>query len=231
MSDKYTSLSSFYSGKDWQTFRQTIIANNISAHGGVLTCAYCGKPILGESACHVHHIKHLTETNFVNPDIALNPDNVLCLHHECHNLIHNRFCGTHQHRVVLVYGSPCAGKLDYVNSVANPDDIVISVDSIYHCLTVSNLYHNNRNLDQMVQKIKRELLEMVKTRTGKWNTAYVVDSMPSKAKRAEFCRVYGAESHLVEATEEDCLQRREDEGRPQEFDDYIRNWFEKYRPD
>lgn len=49
-------------------------------------CEKCGQP-----ASTVHHIVHLTPSNINNPEIALSPDNLQLLCHECHDKIHDRF--------------------------------------------------------------------------------------------------------------------------------------------
>lgn len=52
-------------------------------------CQYCGALILG--SYHVHHIIELTEQNYQDYNIAFNVDNLMLLHKECHDMIHERF--------------------------------------------------------------------------------------------------------------------------------------------
>ena len=46
-------------------------------------CRHCGAP-----AKEVHHIRHLDPKNIWNPEITLNPDNLISLCHECHHQEH-----------------------------------------------------------------------------------------------------------------------------------------------
>jgi 5-methylcytosine-specific restriction endonuclease McrA len=38
---------------------------------------------------HVHHIKELTEENFMDPNISLNPENLEALCYDCHTREHH----------------------------------------------------------------------------------------------------------------------------------------------
>ena len=49
-------------------------------------CERCHQP-----ASTVHHIKELTPANINDPSVALNPDNLMLVCHECHDKIHERF--------------------------------------------------------------------------------------------------------------------------------------------
>ena len=46
-------------------------------------CQHCGR-----AASDVHHIKHLTEDNVNDPNISLNPDNLVSLCWACHRREH-----------------------------------------------------------------------------------------------------------------------------------------------
>ena len=80
-----------------------------------IICGHCNKAIVSKYDCIGHHITHLTKENVNDYNISLNPDNVILVHHKCHNQIHNRFNGYKKKRVFLVYGAPCSGKSTWVN--------------------------------------------------------------------------------------------------------------------
>ncbi len=227
----YKDTHAFYRSDDWQTFRQQVISDNISRHAGILTCDRCNRPIHGIKKVHVHHIQELNNQNVNNPVVSLNPSNTAVLCHDCHNLEHNRYCASSSVSVYLVYGSPCSGKIDYVKQRAGKSDLIISADLISEAITNRNLYDTSEAVSGAVQAMKRLLLDMVKKRAGKYAKVWVIDSMPSKAKRAEFYRIFGAQGILVPSTEEECRKRRREEKRPPEFDGYIERWFQEYKPD
>lgn len=74
-------LKFFYNSKDWLQLSDHI--RKTSFH----ICHDCGKP----NSKEVHHIQPVTESNVMDPNITLNPDNLVLLCNDCHNRRHNRF--------------------------------------------------------------------------------------------------------------------------------------------
>ena len=66
----------FYSSKAWKDCRKEVLRRDL------YTCAYCYS-----RAEEVHHIIELTPTNIDDNSIALNPDNLISLCHDCHTKI------------------------------------------------------------------------------------------------------------------------------------------------
>jgi len=62
------------------------------------TCRLCGELIIGTP--EVHHTVPLTEKNYTDPNISLNPDLLITTHHECHDLEHERFGHTAKETIV-----------------------------------------------------------------------------------------------------------------------------------
>ena len=67
---------SFYNGRAWRDCRKEVLRRDM------YTCAYCYA-----RASEVHHIKELTPENINDMSIALNPDNLISLCHDCHTKI------------------------------------------------------------------------------------------------------------------------------------------------
>lgn len=72
----------FYSSKLWLDCRAMVLRRDL------FTCAYCYS-----RASEVHHIKELTPENINNINIALNPDNLVSLCHDCHDKMTKGFTG------------------------------------------------------------------------------------------------------------------------------------------
>lgn len=72
----------FYTTRAWRRCRDTFLASR----GGL--CEVCLKKGLIEPATDVHHKIHLTADNVGNPEISLNPDNLMALCEECHQEQH-----------------------------------------------------------------------------------------------------------------------------------------------
>ena len=63
----------FYNSKAWKDMRAYVL------HRDLYTCP------CGARATEVHHIIELTPENINDPNIALNPENLQSLCHECHD--------------------------------------------------------------------------------------------------------------------------------------------------
>ena len=69
----------FYKSKQWQDVRQYVLLRDFNL------CVRCGN-----AAEEVHHIIRLTPKNIRDPLVALNPDNLESLCHDCHAAEHSR---------------------------------------------------------------------------------------------------------------------------------------------
>ena len=76
---------SFYLSKAWRNLRAVIINRD----NGI--CQICKKFVRGVP--EIDHIIELTEDNYTNPEISLNPKLLRTLCNECHNARHKRFGG------------------------------------------------------------------------------------------------------------------------------------------
>lgn len=73
-------FKSFYNSAAW------IKLSNVVRTQSYHLCQLCQQP--GDE---IHHIIPITLDNLDNPRITLNPDNLICLCHDCHNAIHDRY--------------------------------------------------------------------------------------------------------------------------------------------
>lgn len=223
-------LSHFYKSDKWQKFRQLRIAQNIDHNNGILVCDHCHKLIHAERDCEVHHIKHLTEENVGDGSISLSVENTQCVHHQCHNSIHKRYNGqTVEKQVFLVYGPPFAGKESYVQAHASPTDLVVSMDRIQGMISSQGI--PSKALNRVAFQIRSTLFDCIRRRIGQWDTAWIIQTAPSRQKRVEMCREFKAEPIYIESTLESCLRRRQEQGMSSEYDTFIRSWFKDYKPD
>ena len=83
------SLYNFYRSKEWVMLLQVLRNSRLDSEGNNI-CEHCGKPIIRQYDCIGHHKIHLTEENYTDANISLNPDNIALVHHKCHNIIHNK---------------------------------------------------------------------------------------------------------------------------------------------
>lgn len=196
---------------------------------GILRCAHCGEPILFGYDCIAHHVIEVTTANLNNPDITLNPANISLVHHKCHNQIHNRF-GYAIKKVYFVWGAPCSGKNTYINDVKGNNDIIVDVDALWKAITGGEKYFKPDALKTNVFMLRDALLEQIKTRAGKWQTAYILSTEPRQAARDRLCAALGAEDIYIEVDRETALTRLANDPERRNVVDqwsvYINNFFD-----
>ena len=72
-----------YKSPIWNRLRKEVIKRDKDI------CYFCGKLILKRRT--IHHLIEIDETNYSNPEIAFNLDNLVECHAECHDIHHERF--------------------------------------------------------------------------------------------------------------------------------------------
>lgn len=219
----WTSLGDFYRSREWRTCRENIIAERIAATGELI-CDYCHKPIVNEYDCIGHHKTALMMSNVNDLEVSLNPDNIMLIHHCCHNAIHERFGFNPEKKVYIVWGSPCSGKTTFVNAAMAKDDLLVDIDRIYDAInnTRSNYVYNN------VMMIYRTLIDMVKTRQGRWRSAWIVRGLPLSSERERLAKEVDGELIHIEADKETCLQRAYE--RAEGYEEFVEDWWRKFTP-
>ena len=220
------SLHSFYCSKEWETLMNTLKLTRVNSNGDII-CEHCGKPIIKKYDCIGHHIKELTLDNVNNTNISLNPENIILVHHRCHNEIHKRY-GSYTRHIYLVYGSPLSGKSTWVNNLATKDDLVLDIDRIREAITGGKLYERSNRVNENVFGLRNTLLEMIKYRQGKWINAYVIGTYPYIGERERVMKDLEAELIYIESTKDECLARLEEcsDGRDKvAWTKYIEDWF------
>ena len=223
------SLYNFYRSDQWENLLKILKLERIDSQGNII-CAHCGKPIVKAYDCIGHHIIELTEENYTDANISLNPDNIQLVHHKCHNIIHNKlYSGNRQ--VFIVYGSPLSGKSSYVTEAMVEGDLIIDMDSIWQCVSGCDRYVKPNRLKSVVFAVRDNLLESVKYRRGKWLNAYVIGGYPFKAERERLIDTLGAREVFIDTDKDTCISRLlacEDRDKA-EWERYINDWWLQYQ--
>ena len=232
----------FYKSKEWEAFRQVVI-NNRTDVDGYVHCAICGKPILKPYDLIVHHKQELTEANVNDAMVALNPDNVECVHFKCHNKVHERFgynktsaARSVPKKVFIVYGSPCAGKSTWVHENATKDDLVVDMDSIWQMIGINERYAKPASLRSVAFQIRDAMYDVIKYRSGKWHNAYIITGGALKGDRDRLVQRVAADDLIfINTSQKECLNRAITRDLPEgEYDQwvkYINDWFNSYQAD
>jgi RNA polymerase subunit RPABC4/transcription elongation factor Spt4 len=216
-------LKAFYNSDKWQNFRLVLIAERGPA------CQKCGKIIGNPSDCTAHHKTELTPENVGDVMISLNPENILIVCRTCHDLIHHRFC-RHDHAVYIVYGPPMSGKSTFVREQMGRGDLVVDINALFAAVTMLPEYDKPDNLFSNVIGIYNLLTDNIKTRYGKWGSAWIIGGLPDKYRREQLANDLGAELIFCDVSKAECLARllADDGRRLRGWDKYIDDWFERY---
>lgn len=219
----------FYKSRTWERFVQGLRAERSQSDGTVL-CEHCGKPIVKAYDCIGHHIQELTDDNVSDAQIALNPDNVVLVHFRCHNEIHKRFGFTERQpqKVFIVWGAPFSGKREWVDSVAECDDLIVDIDALWRSVQRTASAGDKPNaLKQNVFALRDCLIDQVRTRRGHWNNAYIIGGYPLQGERERLAVDVGADKLVyIDTPETVCLQRASNAG-TSAFK-FCMEWFDKY---
>ena len=227
---KFT-LATFYKSKEWQRFRQLVIADRMKDDGFVYD-EVTGKPIVAAYDIILHHKVFLTEDNVNDYNISLNPENIQIVSHKTHNIIHNKL-GYSKREVFLVYGPPLSGKTTYVKNVSLPGDLIVDMDSIWQCISGLTRYQKPARLNAVAFKMRDDLIDAIKYKLGKWQNAYLIGGYPLISERERLCSELGARSVFMDITREECLSRLllSEERDHDEWKKYINEWFKRFLPD
>ena len=95
------------------------------------------------------------------------------------------------------------------------------MDLIWQAVTGGEKYDKPDTLKTNVFMIRDALLEQVKTRAGKWATAYILSTEPRANARNRVCAALGAEPIYIEATKAEALERL---SKDKERSNYITQW-------
>lgn len=224
-------VNDFYRSKEWIELMQIIKLERVN-DDGLIICEHCGKPIVQKYDCIGHHIIELTEENYTDSNVSLNKNNIMLVHHKCHNKIHDRLGLSYTKQVYLVYGSPLSGKSTYVKDSMSYGDLVIDMDNIWQCISGQDRYIKPNRLKQNVFAIRDNLIDMVRVRRGNWLNAYIIGGYPLIGERERLIKSLGAREIFIDTPKEECIQRLKslNDKRSSDYERYINDWWDRYRP-
>ena len=222
-------LADFYRSKEWEQLRRRLMLERVNAEGFII-CAHCGEPIIKKYDCIGHHLVELTESNYRDASISLNPDNIALVHHKCHNAIHEK-AGCKQKKVYIVWGAPMSGKSTYVQGVAKYGDLILDIDNLWQAISGRPKYEKPNRIKENVFQLHNQVLTMIAQRMGYWNTAYVIGGYALPSERERLAQRLGAECVHIDTTKEECMARLaacQDGRKKTEWESYISDWWYTY---
>lgn len=233
---KHAIIQTFYASDIWRAFRMMLINERVKKDGRLdqwgLRCEHCEEWITDSTDLILHHMIELTKDNVHDAMIALNPANIQIVHKACHNQIHKRNAAKVGRQAFIVYGPPLSGKTTFVQENMMSGDLIVDIDAIFKSVSMLPAYDKPNDLLPNVRAVHNLLIDNIKTRYGKWNTAWVIGGYADRYKRDKMADELGAELVFMETTREQCLERLKNDylrsKREAEWTGYINKWFEEY---
>ena len=224
-------LADFYRSKEWELFKLGLmLSEDRRDKEGNIICAHCGRPIFKPYDCIGHHVIELTETNYRDATISLSPDNVVLVHHKCHNEIHEK-TGYKQPKVYIVWGSPLSGKNTYVAEVAKYGDLILDMDNLWQAVSGQARYEKPNRIKENVFALRDLMLTMVAQRRGYWQTAYIIGGYALPSERERLAERLGAECIHIDTSKEECMARLavcNDGRKKSEWEKYISDYWQTF---
>lgn len=211
----------FYKSKAWQDTRKLIIERDNGLCQKCLTDT--GEIVPGDE---VHHKIWLRPTNINNPDITLNPDNLILLCRDCHIRIHKE--STHKKRkhnminngmyldehgnlqrqkVFIVHGAPGSGKTTYVKEHMDNGDLIVDLDNIKQAISLCNKTEAPDNLLDISNDIKELLYKRIESKEVNAKTIWVIAGLPTRKQRSELASRLHAELIHIDTDISICIER------------------------
>lgn len=192
------SLYNFYRSKDWINFRKYIIQQR------GLICEECGKTIFEAGQAIIHHIQHLTEKNYLDKKISLNPANVKIICPLCHNKIHNRVFI--KQKVIIVLTPPFSPSWEnWKRENIKESDFVYDINKIWDCFSEFG-YKKPSELNQIIFSIANNVNDLIRQRAGN-NSNYFYHISYRDEKKIERLFYYIKADKIIYINDkiEDCL--------------------------
>ena len=205
----------FYNSAAWIQCREAYI---VSVYG---LCERCQQP-----GIILHHKILLTPNNIDDPNTTLNWDYLEYVCRVCHNAEH---CKKHnditqeglafdangqlvEHKTVtIVWGAPAAGKTTYVKTHKGLYDIVVDLDYIMSALSLSNDRSRSSDTFPFAIDIVRLMHNKIADRAYPFKHAWVITTMPFRAKREAMIRDMNANEVHIDTDIQVCIRRAMDD--------------------
>ena len=210
------SRHSFYTSDLWNKCKQQVLFERVREDGCVY-CEHCGQPIVKQFdpqkndnrySMIFHHKIELTDENYQDYNISLNPANIQIVHFKCHNEIHNRFTsGKPKRKIYLVVGAVCSGKTTFVKENITTGDIVLDLDLIWQALSLQPLHSKPTTIKPIVFSVRDTIMEQIKMRSGMWQNAWIITTQSRPLDIKRMADSLNAEVIYIDTDIDECKRR------------------------
>ena len=114
-----------------------------------------------------------------------------------------------------MYGSPASGKTTFVRNHLGENDIVVDLDSIMNAISGNHIKHPEKTHPDysctmaLALAIRDTLYELISSRVGLWENAYVITSQSDERKIDELSKRLVADVIYMDISQDECIRRAE----------------------
>ena len=208
---------------NWQKFRLMYLRENP-------LCEMCGDK--RTTATVIHHMQAIK-----NGGSQYDEDNLMALCRDCHEIIEGRKRKGNidmsiplRVQVILVAGSPLAGKTTYVKQNKGKNDLVYDYDAILAAMTGEELYHRPAWSIDLMLDIRETVMKYIE-KTTLLSKAWIIATAPRIQQRQYFKERLNAKVIVVNPGKQTCLQRLQNNKRTSDYYEVITKWYNDYEYD
>jgi 5-methylcytosine-specific restriction protein A len=181
------------------------------------------------TATVVHHIV----PHKGNYNLFWNQDNWQAMSKKCHDkhtykeIRQGTKKGKLSVEVILVAGSPLAGKTTYVKQHKGKDDLVFDYDSLLAALTGEELYYRPAWSTDIILDIRETVMKYIEKRTA-LRKAWIIATAPTVQQRQYFKDRLNAKVIVINPGKQVCLQRLQQDNRMSDYHEAIQRFYANY---
>lgn len=128
--------------------------------------------------------------------------------------------------IKVIIGPPCAGKSTHVQEHAAPGDPRLDYDAIAKALGSPTDHDAPQPIRDLAFTARNAVIQAILTDTKSNATAWIIHTQPTDEQLAAYLEA-DAELLTINPGKDTCLQRAQQDGRPERTTHAINTWYER----
>lgn len=124
--------------------------------------------------------------------------------------------------ITIVVGPPCSGKSTYVSENKNNSDIQVDFDALAVALGSETKHASDGDIRRCTWSVRDQAIDWILYNDA---SAFIIHSRPSEEKVNRYIEA-GCNFIMLDPGKEACLERCDEDSRPEGTKDEIENWYD-----